>query len=407
MQFSLLFHTYLAAEILAPLFASFLILSCVLFLGRIIPLLDVLLDFGISFADFIRLCAYICPQLFLFSLPMATMIGVIVGFSRLVNDREIMAFKAAGIGLSRMLPVVMVIGFLVAVLTGFFSMRLIPAGNIALEKLLFQLAKEKIDRGLQEKRFSERLGDIVFYAEHIDPSTKQLSGVYVSDTGEQTSPKTILARSGTLIADPDGMRLTLTLLNGSLQRIMGDTSQDIMFERYVLQLPWQTPDSAYTMAMGKRTLRQQELMNRARQLGLDTTEGAAMLIEYHKRLVLPAGCFILALLGLPLGLMAAPGRRQIGLSLGLILFVFYYILISAAMSFSEELVVPVAPAMWLPNILFMVMTVYLIRSTAREVLTDRVERAAARIHGLTGRIKEILSSGPRKDDADRGGGMET
>lgn len=60
-------YTYLTAEILAPFLASFIILNGVLILARMTPFLDTLFDFGIGFADFTRLCAYLAPQLFLFN----------------------------------------------------------------------------------------------------------------------------------------------------------------------------------------------------------------------------------------------------------------------------------------------------------------------------------------------------
>ena len=71
---------------LAPFFASLVILSGVLFLSKMVPFLDIVLDLGIGFADFLRLCAYMTPNLLLFSLPMTGMLAVILCFSRLSNE---------------------------------------------------------------------------------------------------------------------------------------------------------------------------------------------------------------------------------------------------------------------------------------------------------------------------------
>ena len=56
-----------------------------------------------------------------------------------------MVLKASGISLYRMLPPVILVALSTAVLTGIFSIYLIPAGNRAKVELAFQLAKEKID----------------------------------------------------------------------------------------------------------------------------------------------------------------------------------------------------------------------------------------------------------------------
>ena len=136
-QLPLLLYSYIATEMLAPFFASFVILYSVFFLVRLIPLLDVVLELKIGFTDFIRLFAYIFPHMLLYVIPMASMTGVIIGFTRLNGDREILALKAAGISLRRLLPPIILVTLAISALTGFFAIRLIPAGEVALRQLMF------------------------------------------------------------------------------------------------------------------------------------------------------------------------------------------------------------------------------------------------------------------------------
>ncbi len=146
----LLLYSYIANEILAPFFASFLILYSIFFLVRLVPLLDIVLDLKIGLADFIRMFAYIFPHMLIFVIPMASMTGVVLAFTRLTSDREILALKASGVSLRQLLPPVIIFAFVISLLTAYFSVNLIPAGNVAMKHLLFQMAKEKIDKGLQE-----------------------------------------------------------------------------------------------------------------------------------------------------------------------------------------------------------------------------------------------------------------
>ena len=88
----------------------------------------------------------------------------------------------SGISLYRMLPPVIIVALCTALLTGLFSIYLIPAGNRAKYELAFQLAKQKVERSIHEKRFSESLGDIVLYADRIDQKTNTWNGVYISDS---------------------------------------------------------------------------------------------------------------------------------------------------------------------------------------------------------------------------------
>lgn len=364
----LLLYSYIAAELLAPFFASFIILYSVFFLVRLIPLLEVVLELRIGLADFIRLFSYIFPHMLLYVIPMASMTGVIIGFTRLTNDREILALKACGISLRKMLPPVIVIAASIAILTGFFSIRLIPAGEQGIKLLMFQLAKEKIDKGLKEKKFTEALGDLVVYVDEIDDQDNWY-GVYVSDMRNREQPIITVAKAGRMKANVDNMVVTIVLNDGTLHNAEEKDNQVIRFKRYQLEIPLRPPtriDGDDVTSIGKGAMSQEQLLETANKLGPTTPRGIVYLTEYHHRLVLPVGCFILSLLGLPLGLQAGPGKRAAGIPLGLGFFVFYYVAFTTGRVLAEDMVVPLIPGMWSPNVLFLVITIYIFYRVNKE-----------------------------------------
>ena len=67
------------------------------------------------------------------------------------------------------------------------------------------------------------------------------------------------------------------------------------------------------------------------------------------------------LVGMPLGLQAAPGRRAVGIPLGLLVFVGYYITLTVCQNISEAGIIPLAPGMWLPNLLLFLLALHLFR----------------------------------------------
>jgi len=364
----LLLYSYIATEMLAPFFASFVILYCVFFLVRLLPLLDIVLELKIGIGDFIRLFSYIFPHLLLYVIPMASMTGVIIGFTRMTNDREILVLKACGISLKQILPPVIVLALAISLLTGFFSVSLIPAGEVAMKNLLFQLAKEKIDKGLQEKKFTETLGDLVVYVDRID-ARERWHGVYVSDMRNRLQPIIIMAEEGGLSADVDRMQVTIVLNRGTMHNTDGFDNQIIRFQRYQMQIPIRPPtqiEGENLTAGGKSSMNQEQLLQAAVKYGPDTRQGAVFLAEFHHRLALPVGCFILSILGIPLGLQASPGKKAIGIPLGLGFFILYYILSTVFRVMSEELKIPVTLGMWLPNLLFLLITFWVFRRVEKE-----------------------------------------
>jgi lipopolysaccharide export system permease protein len=369
-----LLYTYMINQVLAPFYASLLILTSILFLGKLIPLLNIILDYHIGFGDFVRLYAYYTPQLLLFTLPMSSMMGIILGTTHSNNENELMVLKASGISLYRMLPPVILVALCTALLTGLFSVYLIPAGTRAKVELAFQLAKDRVERSIHEKRFSESFGDIVLYADDVDQGSKTWKGVYISNMRDSRHPVTIIAETGKISADSGNGIIAITLHNGIVNRTAANADQTINFEQYDMVLPLETPSTNPLAKIGKSGLQQRELVAKAEQLGPNTREGAAYLNEFHQRLALPVSCFILALLGFPLGFLSGPRRKTVGIPLGLLIFIFYYVLLTGAKTISESLILPAAVAVWLPNIIFLILTIVFIRSVAEERYTLFLEK---------------------------------
>jgi len=239
-----LLYSYLATENAGSLFRQLLIMNCVFFLVKLIPFLNFVLDLKIGFTDFVRLFSYLFPNMFLYSIPMAAMMGITIGFSRLANDSEILAFKAGGISIYQILPPVIVVASLIALLTSYFSIALIPVSEVAMKQLTYQLLKEKIDKGIQEHQFTEALGDLVVYVGKINQESGEWRDVWVSDMRGQVIPTITMASSGKMKSEIDRMKITIILRNGSLHRPDTPNSQVVQFDRYQLNIPLQPPSAA-------------------------------------------------------------------------------------------------------------------------------------------------------------------
>lgn len=360
-----LLYSYLATEMLAPFFASFVIMNVIFFLVKLIPFLDIVLELNISFADFIRSFSYLFPNMLLYSIPMASMMGVIIGFTRLSNDTEILAFKACGIGLYHVIPPVVLVSLFISLITAYFSISLIPAGETAMKQLMYQLTKEKIDAGIEERQFTTALGDLVVYVEEVNKKDNSWQNVWVSDMRGQVVPSITMAQTGKMIADINKMLVTIVLNNGSLHRTSDEESHIVTFDKYVINIPL-TPPSDKNTSLGIASMTMDQLKKNAQEVGLNTKHGKKLMIHYHKRLVLPFGCLIMSLMALPLGLQAGPGKKATGIPLGLGFFIIYYVFFTLGKTLAEETTLPVGLSMWIPNLFFSILTVISIIRVANE-----------------------------------------
>jgi len=383
----LLLYSYLATEILAPFFASFVIMNGVFFLVKLIPFLNLVLELNIGLSDFVRLFSYLFPNMFLYSIPMAAMLGVIIGFSRLSNDTEILAFKASGIGIYHVLPPLVVLAFIISLITGYFSIMLIPSGDKAMQQMMYQLAKEKIDKGIKERAFTEALGDLVVHVDSIDKQSGIWNNVWVSDMRGREIPAITMAQSGMMKTNIDEMLVTLILINGNTHMPEQASAQTVSFDRYVINIPLK-PLSRAPNFKSRGTMTMGELLQKADEKGRDTLQGRTYHTEFHKRLVLPVGCLILSLLGMPLGLQAGPGRRAIGIPFGLSLYILYYVLFSMSRNMANSGSFPVPLVMWMPNTVFTILALVFIYRSAHEkpllpgFIHDLFDRFVSRIINL-------------------------
>jgi lipopolysaccharide export system permease protein len=360
-----LLYSYLATEMLGPFFASFLIMNCVFFLVKLIPFLNFVLELNIGLADFIRLFSYLFPNIFLYSIPMAAMMGVTIGFARLSSDSEILALKANGISMYQILPPVIIVAALIALLTSFISIKLIPRSGVAMQQLSYELLKEKISKGIKEHVFTEALGDVVVYVDKINKITGEWTNVWVSDMRGVDNPIVTMASSGKMNSSPESMMVSIVLKNGSLHKPGNDSAQIVQFDQYRINIPLHLPETKATRQ--KRTaLTMAELLVEARRSDNDIENRRKDMIELHKRLVLPVGCLMISLLGLPLGLQARPGKKAIGIQAGLAIFVLYYIFFTFGKTLAENGTLPVWLAMWSPNIIFFALAIFWITRIANE-----------------------------------------
>jgi len=364
-----LLYSYLLSEILAPFFAALSILTGVLFTGRLMQVVDMIFALNIGWADFVRLSVYLLPNLMLFAIPMACTLAVIIAFSRMAAHNEIIAMKAAGVGLNRMLPPVIAFGLCAALLAAYCSIALIPAGSLNLKNLFIKLTTEKISQGVPAGRFTEGTGNMVLYVDKIDPDDHTWRGVYISDMRDPDNPVTVLAAHGALAPHPEQLYVSIELQNGTIHHNDGETTQTISFSDYTINLPIPQPKfiaEDATHGRGKNTLKFSELLPYAEKYGKNSKKGIMLTVEYHLRLALPVGCLIMSLMAMPLAMLSRPGRRNFGIPLGLLFFVLYYIAVTAAKGYCDKPGANIGLAMWLPNMVFGAAAVVVFTITARE-----------------------------------------
>src|SRR5258707_13745839 len=123
---------YIVREIFRHAFLGLIVFTFVLFVPQLVQLMELLVRHSGSGAQIGKLFLYVFPGVLIFTIPMALLVGVLLGLGRMSADSEIIALTALGVSRQRMLVPVAVLALTGAIATGILTLWLAPAAFRAL-----------------------------------------------------------------------------------------------------------------------------------------------------------------------------------------------------------------------------------------------------------------------------------
>ncbi len=359
-------YRYLWRECWSIFIVSLLAITIIVFMGRITRVMQMIITKGVSLPDILRFCLLLMPYLLLFTVPMAGMIAVLITFLRLSNDNEIMALKTSGISAAQLLPPVLGFSFLISGAALFFSLYATPWGNQEMRQLLLDITKRRADLGVREQIFNNDFDRMVFFVNHVTSSGGKLVGVFLSDDRDPQVPNVITADTGRMIFDPKTERLVLQLFHGRVLRLSEESGSfhSVQFDTY--QVPLELFQFA-PKAKSEDEMYYSELLEALNQAKPESVEQNKLLIELNRRFALPVGVTVMVLTVMPLGISTQIRGRAVGLIMGLVIFLLYYLLLTAAWRLGTFAMIPPAIAPWMPNLVFIFLAIFLWHRAMRDL----------------------------------------
>jgi LPS export ABC transporter permease LptG len=117
-------------------------------------------------------------------------------------------------------------------------------------------------------------------------------------------------------------------------------------------------------------------------------------IELHYRLALPPACFLLALIGIPLGISSRKGGKSSAFVVTVALAFIYWMGIIGANGLAKQHKLPVGVAMWIPNGVFALIGILLITRLERPGDRDWVGMASDWVRSSWTRLRGSLPMAP-------------
>ncbi len=363
-------HRYIIREILSPTLLCIVIFTMVMVMGQAVKLVGLIIEKGVSPTDILILLATLLPTFFSISLPLAFLMGIMIGLGRLSADSETVALKAAGVGLARISAPVFALAIIFVILTGATNIWVKPWGYSAFETKSFEIARQKATIGFQPRIFMNQFDNLTLYANEVDNLADQMRGLFIVEKSPE-STSWVFASSGNIITDQEAETLTIRLHDGVIHRqqaVSADNYQLIHFRNYDIQPDISTISGSASKKRKKIKPWEQPTSELWRNISTeeDASKRKEMQAELHLRLTSPLAPLLFVLFGLPFSMQSHRSGRSSGFVMGLIIFLGYYFLLSTGFTLTKDASAPPWLVLWLPQLLLTAAGIFFLRQASLE-----------------------------------------
>jgi LPS export ABC transporter permease LptG/LPS export ABC transporter permease LptF len=344
---------YILGEIVSYTLMGCALFTFILFMPELPRVLEVVVRNTSTLANVFQIFLFTLPNLFKVTIPMSVLVGVLLGLSRLAADSEIVAMRASGLGIwyfTRVASIVAVAGLLLGLGD---TLYLAPRANQAILQMQHALETSEASYEIQPRVFYEDFRNWVLYVQSVHPGAGAANwqNVFMANVANPSAPVITTAASATVVNESpqvllmrlrDGAQHEMTDGRPDQYKIIAFTNTDLG-----LQLSAQNNVQLGRLETSIYALPMSRLLQRIH--GPDSTR---YLIEFYNRFSYPFACFVLMLVGVPLGVASRRGGKSSAFVFALLLVSLYYFLSSVGTALSRQGKFPVAAGVWSANILF-------------------------------------------------------
>jgi LPS export ABC transporter permease LptG/LPS export ABC transporter permease LptF len=350
-----IFTRYILREVVGYALLGGVLFTFILFMRYLLALMELAVHGAASFVDIIRLIAYLLPYFFTLTIPMAVLIGILLGLSRLAADSEITAMRASGMGVLSFVRIVSIVAVLAWAVGLVNSLYVAPRAAAALIQYEAQGASGEAAIQVQPRVFYEDFRNYVLYVQDVLPGTgaSEWKNVFLADLSQPATPHIITAQQALVLpGDPQTLRMQLS--DGSRHDIAANNPNQYDISTFATtELPIQTGQQEEDTHLSRRDTPTQALsMSELWKMAHGSGDTQPYSIELHRRFSYPAACLVLMLVGVPLGLSSKRGGKGTGFAITLVLVFAYYILSFVGSALARQGKLTPFAGVWGANIIF-------------------------------------------------------
>lgn len=321
-------------------------------------LANLVINKGVSLVTIGRVFLLLIPVLLGYTIPIACLISIILGFSRLSADNEIMALRASGIHLTQLLLPFIFLGIIANFGSLILNDRIIPNIHHEQRKLLKNLGVKNPTALLEAGMFIKSFNNQILFIHKIEDN--KLFNVTIYQPQPEGPTRTIIAKRGEFTSIPGEQKIKLKLMDGTSDEPnfeKGGTFYKLNFKNYFMTLDLSKEQKEIEKKPKSMTLR--ELNTEIAHLQKQFIDPVRLKTEYIRKIAWSCSPLIFILLGFPIAVITHRREKSANIFLAIMCTVAYYVLSITCEALSIKSIVPPEIIMWGPNVAGLTVALYL------------------------------------------------
>lgn len=357
---------YILGQIIPTFLLGIVIFLFILLMFQFLKLTEFILIHNVSIQHILILLINMTMSFLPIILPMSLLFSILLTYSRLSADSEMVAFRSLGYSPWALSIPAIFFSMIVSVLSAQTLFNLGPMARLNFDAMISNIGNQKVMSTINEGTFSESFFDLVLYTNTIDKEKNIMRDLFIYDKRNPKNPIAIVAKEGQVKTVHDNLNqaATIVLTDGDMYKLGSQSHTKVKFATYSLSISSPVHDAsdddqdADTFTLGQ--LRQ--IVKEQKYPAADIREFSA---EFHRRIAIAASCLLFGFLGSALG--SQTNRRSSassGFIVSVICIITYWVLYVLCNNLAQKTSMEPSIALWIPNSIFLLLTIWAWRKQA-------------------------------------------
>jgi len=327
-------------------------------LFRLMEYIDEILKYGAAWWKVGLYFVFATPSFLMQVFPVCILLALLISIGNLEKTSQIVAFKASGLSLYRLILPVAGLVLLLTVMVFFFQENVLPYTNQHYDNLHYELrtGKQRAARAVLESNWFINEEDTVYHFNYFDRARQTMHDVRVYRTDLPSGRlKSIITAARAEWQPTEGQ---WRLFDGWERRFGGENAALLPFAGTFADIV--EPPGYFAVEVRRADkmsfLELQEHIRRLERAGFQTL---SLEMDLHRKIAYPVTALIMILLGFPFAFRMGKKGALYGIGLCLIIAFLYWIVLNFFSALGANGMLSPLLAAWAPNVFFSSIGVFL------------------------------------------------